>query len=256
MKKYIGTKMIEAEKAFKIGDVIYSNENNEIDAFMLAEGQVAQMGYKVRYPDGYESFIPKKVFEKAYLPLEENKKLKTDAPSISEKMVEDFIEEVYVRTEGEKTTVVRAVLVNGFEIVESSSCVSEENYDESLGYEICVKKIKEKVWFLLGFLLQTAVHGIDGNAKAADAKADVFAEKDKTGEVEIHILEDEKDGFTTIVSGHAFKCLAALENALADTAKHIFEELFGTDAMKEKFMDSVKRSFEEELKEAFDIDEK
>ena len=122
MKKYIGTKMIEAERAFRIGDRIYSNENDEINAVLLAEGQIAVMGYKVRYADGYESFSPKGVFEKAYLPLEENKNLKTDAPSISAQMVEDFIDEVFVSTAGEKTTVVRAVLVNGFEILESSSC--------------------------------------------------------------------------------------------------------------------------------------
>ena len=59
-----------------------------------------------------------------------------------------------------KTTVVRAVLRNGFEIVESSACVSEENYDERLGAEICMGKIRDKVWMLLGFLLQTAVQGV------------------------------------------------------------------------------------------------
>ena len=61
---------------------------------------------------------------------------------------------------GDKTTVVRAVLRNGFEIVESSACVSAENYDEELGAGICLGKIRDKVWMLLGFLLQTAVHGI------------------------------------------------------------------------------------------------
>lgn len=194
MRKYIGTKMVEAEKAFKVGDVIYSNENNEIDAYMLAEGEVAQMGYKVRYPDGYESFSPKAVFEKAYLPLEVNKKLKTDAPSISQKMVDDFISHYETKTLGNKTTVVRAVLVNGFEIVESSSCVSEENYDESMGYKICVKKIKEKVWYLLGFLLQTAVHGIDWRAVAVDFVPEVFAEKarDLEAEYEEQVEQERK----------------------------------------------------------------
>lgn len=140
MKKYIGTKLIEAEKAFKIGDKIYSNENDEINEVTLADGEIAVMGYKVRYADGYESFSPKDIFEKAYLPLWENENLKTDMPSISEKMVEDFIADTSVFTCGEKTTVVRAVLANGFELVESSSCVSEENYDEKLGAEICMKK--------------------------------------------------------------------------------------------------------------------
>ena len=50
---------------------------------------------------------------------------------------------------------------NGFEIVESSACVSAENYDEELGAEICLGKIRDKVWMLLGFLLQTAVNGVN-----------------------------------------------------------------------------------------------
>ena len=52
------------------------------------------------------------------------------------------------------------MLRNGFELVEASSCVSPENYDEKLGREICMKKIKDRVWHLLGFLLQTAVNGV------------------------------------------------------------------------------------------------
>jgi len=155
MKKYIGTKLIEAEKAVRV-----NGEVQPLD-WPIPEGSRVEYGYKVRYADGYESFSPKDVFEAAYLPLEPNKKLKTDAPSISQKMVNEFIDEIHVSTLGEKTTVVRAVLVNGFEIVESSSCVSKENYDQNLGRDICMEKIMGKVWYLLGFLLQTAVGGIE-----------------------------------------------------------------------------------------------
>ena len=100
------------------------------------------------------------MFENAYMKLTVNPDLRTDAPSISQKMVDDFIVATEVTTMGDKCTVVRAVLRNGFEIVESSACVSAENYDEKLGANICMKKIEDKVWFLLGFLLQTAAHGI------------------------------------------------------------------------------------------------
>ena len=100
------------------------------------------------------------MFEAAYLPVIVNEDLRTDAPSISQQMVDDFIRETEVITMGDKTTVVRAVLRNGFEIVESSACVSPENYDEALGAGICMEHIKNKVWMLLGFLLQTAVHGV------------------------------------------------------------------------------------------------
>lgn len=138
MVRYIGTKLIEAIPAQKDGED----------------------GYKVVYHDGYTSWSPADVFERAYLPLSINTRLNTDKPSIGQEMVDDFIAHTEVQTLGDKTTVVRAVLRNGFELVESSSCVSKENYSEELGAQICMKKIKDKVWFLLGFLLQTAVHGV------------------------------------------------------------------------------------------------
>lgn len=128
MKQYIGTKLIEAEKAHRVDGEIVTLAENKVPC-----GSKIESGYKVRYADGYESFSPAEVFERAYLPLEVNGKLKTEAPSISAEMVERFIDHHKTVTMGGKTTVVRAVLKNGFEIVESSSCVSAENYDEKLG---------------------------------------------------------------------------------------------------------------------------
>ena len=153
MQKYIGTKLVEAEPAWRLNGKVYEAGT------MFGSADRPEEGYRVRYTDGYESWSPKAVFEQAYLPLEHNRALKTDEPSISAKMVEDFILETWTETLGEKTTVVRAVLRNGFEIVESSSCVSPENYDEAMGREICLEKIRDKVWELLGFLRQTAVDG-------------------------------------------------------------------------------------------------
>ena len=165
MKQYIGTKLIEAEKAYRVDGKTVVLPDNGVPC-----GSKIERGYKVRYADGYESWSPQGVFESAYLPLEVNGMLKTAAPSISAEMVERFIDHHEAVTMGGKTTVVRAVLKNGFEIVESSSCVSAENYDEKLGEEICMERIRNKVWELLGFLLQTAVGGVSGEA-AADAPA-------------------------------------------------------------------------------------
>ena len=55
MQKYIGTKIIEAEpcKAWKDTKLHKAGED----------------GYKVRYPDGYESWSPNDVFEDAYRPI-------------------------------------------------------------------------------------------------------------------------------------------------------------------------------------------
>ena len=155
MKKYIGTKIIEAVPAIRKGGKVYEKDQ-PIPKSMDPE----EDGYKVRYADGYESWSPKDVFERSYLKLTVNPELRTAKPSISQEMVDDFIVAKEVSTLGNKVTVVRATLRNGFELVESSACVSPENYDEKLGAEICMEKIKDKVWFLLGFLLQTGVNGL------------------------------------------------------------------------------------------------
>ena len=60
MRQYIGTKIIRAESAtrgecYKGPDVLNSEKANEL-------------GYRIKYPDGYESWSPKNVFEEAYRP--------------------------------------------------------------------------------------------------------------------------------------------------------------------------------------------
>ncbi len=156
MKQYIGTKLIEAEPAPKVNGKVQPAD------WPIPNDATVEPGYKVCYPGGYESWSPRDVFERAYLPLTVNQELKTNRPSISKEVVEDFIVNTWTQTLGNKCTVVRARLRNGFEIVESSACVSPENYDEKLGEAICLDKIKDKVWTLLGFLLQTAVGGVQG----------------------------------------------------------------------------------------------
>jgi len=91
--------------------------------------------------------------------LDENKDLPSGV-SVGEKMVNDFIAIIDTRTIGDRTTVVMCTLRNGFIITESSSCVDPANYSQKIGEEICMGKIKDKIWELLGFLLQTAVNGI------------------------------------------------------------------------------------------------
>ena len=128
-------------------------------ACFMKHGEENEYGYVVKYPDGYTSWSPKDIFEKAYLQVDDNKDLPSGV-SIGQEMVDGFIAYYETHTMGDSTTVVRCVLRNGFVIVESSSCVDPANYSEKIGEEICLNKIKDKIWELLGFLLQTAWHGI------------------------------------------------------------------------------------------------
>ena len=52
-----------------------------------------------------------------------------------------------------KVTIVTAKLYNGFVIVEASGAVDIENYSEEIGTEICLERIRNKVWELEGYHL-------------------------------------------------------------------------------------------------------
>jgi hypothetical protein len=67
MKQYIGTKMVMAAPAVRLDDG-QGNVRIELLAHnpIPCAGDAVDMGYKVVYPDGYESFCPQDAFEKAY----------------------------------------------------------------------------------------------------------------------------------------------------------------------------------------------
>lgn len=68
MKQYIGTKLIEAEPAYRCmdgsGKVVITPHPEEA----FPNYPSVEEGYRIRYPDGYVSWSPKVVFEEAYRP--------------------------------------------------------------------------------------------------------------------------------------------------------------------------------------------
>lgn len=142
MKAYIGCKKVLAEPE---------------------TGKSGEPGYAVVYPDNYRSWSPKEVFEAAYMPLNgfatADDNLRNES-CVTQQMVDDFILKLETKTIGAKTTVLHATLINGFEIIESSSCVDPANYHESIGHNICLERVKNQIWHLLGFALQWANSGV------------------------------------------------------------------------------------------------
>jgi hypothetical protein len=57
------------------------------------------------------------------------------------------------------TTIVSAKLKNGWVVTETSSCVDPDEYDHKLGVDICMRKITDKVWLLLGWSLNCKHNG-------------------------------------------------------------------------------------------------
>lgn len=81
MEKFIGTKIVQAEPAYRLKGTLESGEEvyeiipvadcldpETIDPgeTETVEGVTGEEGYKIRYADGYESWSPREVFEQAY----------------------------------------------------------------------------------------------------------------------------------------------------------------------------------------------
>lgn len=117
------------------------------------------LGYEVTYDSGYKSWSPKEVADAAYFILDE----KSDGSMILQEDVEKFITNVDVITLGDKTTVVNAHTLTGFDTVRHSSCVDPKNYSEEIGKEYAMTAVVKSIWAHLGFVLQWAKYGLKGN---------------------------------------------------------------------------------------------
>lgn len=157
MKIFIGVKMVSAKEMTRAdynilrGWELPDDENGDDPGYLKDDGK------------GHIQWDPKDVFEK------NNVLVVGDDNKVHPQDVKNMISKVEVSTvtphgTESKTTLVQCVLVNGFIITESSACVDPANYDEQIGLNICMEKIKDKIWFLMGFLMQSAVYGFQPEA--------------------------------------------------------------------------------------------
>lgn len=120
-----------------------------------------EQGYEVTYLNGYKSWALKDVIDSAYYLLSED----NDGTKILKEDVEKFITDVEVMTVGEKTTVVNAHTLTGFDTVRHSSCVDPKNYSEELGKQYAMEEVINSLWGHLGFVLQWAKYGLNAESK-------------------------------------------------------------------------------------------
>jgi len=67
MKSYIGAKIIQAEPMDEC-TFLSTVKNQDVT------NRETRPGYKVKYPDGYTSWSPQEVFERAYREIPDNEK--------------------------------------------------------------------------------------------------------------------------------------------------------------------------------------
>ena len=143
--KFIGVKIIEAQPMTAGEFVVSFRKQASLDAVESPDVP----GYCVEYDNGYRSWSPKEVFEKAYFPMGNS-----DGTKVSQDMVDRFMGAVASSQLDNKTTLVSATMATGFVQHEVSSCVDPQNYDHELGTQIATDRIKDSIWKLLGFVLQ------------------------------------------------------------------------------------------------------
>lgn len=109
---------------------------------------------------------------------------------VTKEEVQANMQDVIVRTVmefGKPCTYVTVRMKNGFTLRESTTCVDPANYDENIGKEICLKRIEENIWFLLGYALQEKMYCEKANEDKV--KVDLFRCKEGDG-IGIHTLVD------------------------------------------------------------------
>ena len=127
MKKYIGTKMIEAEPR---------------------EGADGRDGYKVVYKDGYTSWSPKEAFEESYVAID------SIPNKLSVEAIESKVKDTnLLRVPNTTTTLCILYLENGYTVVGKSACIDPKEYQEEIGASIAYEDALNKVWELEGYLL-------------------------------------------------------------------------------------------------------
>ena len=81
--------------------------------------------------------------------------------TVTPEQVKENMQDVIVRTLvdfGKPTTYVTIRMKNGFTLRESTTCVDLGDCNVEKGKEICLKRLEDKVWFLLGYQLQEELY--------------------------------------------------------------------------------------------------
>ena len=152
--KAIGIKMVDlipmlAKEAIEKG---YKVNNSNPD----------DIGYEVTYPDGYKSWCPKSVADKAYYKIQDG-----NGEKLYREDINNFIAFSELTKVGTKTTNITLTTITGFEVNGQASCVKPKNHDLQIGGQIARPNAEDLIWFGLGFVLQWAKYGLHNKEEHA-----------------------------------------------------------------------------------------
>ena len=110
-------------------------------------------------------------------------------------------------------TYVTVRMKNGFTLRESTTCVDPDNYDEEVGKQICLEKIEDKIWFLLGYALQDKVYK-ESNSTFESRMIEEYKQLgDRLGKLNTAL---NKDGFKEKVGEKQYNLMCVQDNAMTE----------------------------------------
>lgn len=127
------------EKGYKTGDSVGTGD-----------------GYEVIYSDGYKSWCPKEIADKAYFKLSDE-----NGDKITPADITNFIAKEESIKVGTKTTNTTITTITGYEVHGQSSCVKAEDFNLFIGSKFAKAKAIDQIWQGLGFVLQWAKYGLN-----------------------------------------------------------------------------------------------
>ena len=110
-------------------------------------------------------------------------------------------------------TYVTVRMKNGFTLRESTTCVDPANYSEEIGKQICLEKIEDKVWFLLGYALQDRVYK-ETNSTFESRLIDEYKQLgDRLGKLNTAL---NRDGFKEKVGEKQYNLMCLQDDAMTN----------------------------------------
>lgn len=108
-------------------------------------------------------------------------------------------------------TYVTVRMKNGFTLRESTTCVDHSNYNEEKGKQICLKRIEDKIWFLLGYILQDKVYNVENSTFESRMIEEYKQLGDRLGKLNTAL---NKDGFKEKVGEKQYNLMCLQDKAM------------------------------------------
>lgn len=136
--------------------------------------------------------------------------------TVTKEEVMENMQDIICKTANEfdkPVTYVTVRMKNGFTLRESTTCVDPTNYDEEVGKQICLEKIEDKIWFLLGYALQDKVYK-ESNSTFKSRMIEEYKQLgDRLGKLNTAL---NKDGFKEKVGEKQYNLMCVQDRAMTE----------------------------------------